>query len=231
VLKAVLETIEGVDDAVSSLYEEIDGAYYLKIDGIDDHHGIKNLKSSLSHVKNDKDTLREQIKQLKAENAKSISEKSQSSKEGDEALMEVRGLKDLAETLKAENQSLKENSRRSLVEGELTSALASNGVTDPNLLKAATLMLKEQVNVDDNNTAYTDTEMGRLTVKNFVQSWASKEGKSFVKQATGGSASGSQSTGATKDNPWRKETFNLTKQAEILQNNPELVQSMKAAAL
>jgi hypothetical protein len=231
VLKAVLETLEGVDDALANLYEEIDGAYFLKIDGIDDHHGIKNLKSSLSHVKNDKDTLKEQIKQLKAENAKSISEKSQSSKEGDEALMEVRGLKDLAETLKAENQSLKENSRRSLIERELTSALASNGVTDPIFLKAATLMLKKQVNVDDNNTAYTDTDMGRLTVKSFVQSWASKEGKSFVKQATGGSASGSQSTGATKDNPWRKETFNLTKQAEVLQNNPELVQSMKAAAL
>ena len=229
-LKAVLETLEGVDDAVSSLYEEIDGTFYLKIEGIDDHHGIKNLKSSLSHVKNDKDTLREQIKQLKAESEKSKAVNSQKAKDGDEALMEVRGLKDLAETLKAENQSLKENSRRSLIEGELTGALASSGVTDPNLLKAATLMLKEQVNVDDNNKAYTDTDMGRLSVKDFVQSWASKEGKSFVKQATGGSASGSQSNGVAKDNPWRKETFNLTKQAEIMLNNPELVQSMKAAA-
>ena len=37
-------------------------------------------------------------------------------------------------------------------------------------------------------------------------------------------------TGYTGKNPWKKETFNLTEQARIIKENPELAKQLQAAA-
>lgn len=41
---------------------------------------------------------------------------------------------------------------------------------------------------------------------------------------------GKGNAGAAKDNPWSKDSWNLTKQMEMELNNPELAKSMKASA-
>ncbi len=50
-------------------------------------------------------------------------------------------------------------------------------------------------------------------------------------KASGGSANGGSGSGATgQDNPWKKDTLNLTKQAQLIKDNPELATQMKKAA-
>ncbi len=55
-------------------------------------------------------------------------------------------------------------------------------------------------------------------------------GKKFLRNtSTGGGASSAPNSTQTV-NPFKKETFNLTAQAQLLQENPELYKQMKAAA-
>lgn len=46
-LKAVLSSLDGLDDSVKSLYEEKDGKYYLNLEGIEDHPSTSALKNAL----------------------------------------------------------------------------------------------------------------------------------------------------------------------------------------
>jgi len=56
-------------------------------------------------------------------------------------------------------------------------------------------------------------------------------GKKFLRNSSsGGGASGNSNSSSTVVNPFKKETFSLMKQAELLKSNPELYQQMKAAA-
>jgi hypothetical protein len=59
----------------------------------------------------------------------------------------------------------------------------------------------------------------------------SAEGKAYIKNAsTGGGAGGSKMAPGTVKNPWAKDTLNLTEQARLIKENPQLAVSMKAQA-
>jgi len=45
-LKAVLETLEGVDDAVQSFYAEKDGVFILDVEGMDSHPEVRGVIGS-----------------------------------------------------------------------------------------------------------------------------------------------------------------------------------------
>lgn len=51
-----------------------------------------------------------------------------------------------------------------------------------------------------------------------------------VNTSGGGAEGGSKGIPAGTTNPWKKETFNLTKQAELLRNDPALAAALKAQA-
>jgi hypothetical protein len=51
-----------------------------------------------------------------------------------------------------------------------------------------------------------------------------------VSRNNGGGASGSKAPGSNVGNPWKKEEVNLTKQGQILRENPTLAATLKAAA-
>ena len=61
-LKAVLDTLEGLDESLHGLYKEVDGKFILDIDGIDDHPATKGMKV----------VLEDQKKKFKAEHAKVV---------------------------------------------------------------------------------------------------------------------------------------------------------------
>jgi hypothetical protein len=70
------------------------------------------------------------------------------------------------------------------------------------------------------------------TVNDIFQSFiATEEGKFFLlANSTGGGASGSSSTKSSVNNPYKKETFNLTEQMILEKENPEKAASLKAQA-
>lgn len=53
-LKARLDSLDDVPEALHELYEEVDGAFVLALDDIDAHPGVKGLKSALDKEKKDR---------------------------------------------------------------------------------------------------------------------------------------------------------------------------------
>lgn len=116
-----------------------------------------------------------------------------------------------------------------VIEQGLSAALLESGVTNPALLKAAKAMHKSAITLGDDGLL-----MGDKPLQDSLKSWAEgDEGKAFISAGgnSGGNA-GNLGNGNVdvKDNPFAKETFNLTKQGELTRTQPEVAEQLKAAA-
>ena len=102
------------------------------------------------------------------------------------------------------------------------------------LSKEASKMLSEHnIHADDELLAFVvkdDAEATKLAVDSFVALVNSKV-TDGVKQALSGTPpKASATTASGAKNPFNKDTFNLTEQAKLLKENPELYKQLKAQA-
>lgn len=75
-----------------------------------------------------------------------------------------------------------------------------------------------------------DGQTGESAVRQFL---STDFGKKFLKNLSCGGGAGNGTNGTNGQqvvNPWKKETLNLTEQARLLREHPELAQQMKASA-
>jgi len=237
-LQTVLDTLDGVDDALKAHYAEKDDKFILQISGVDNHPDVANLKSAYERTKADRDaarTERDAAKALAQDFPQDFDlkkwEKLKDGKADEAALIQLR------QTLEAERDDWKGKfetaqgtSLKNALERDLTDALNAAGVTNPAYAKAARMLLADGVKVGDDGKPFVDTDMGPLGVVEHVARWAAGEGKDFVKQPTGIDATGGKSGKPSGDNPWKSETRNLTRQAEILKTDPQAAAQMRAAA-
>ena len=205
-LKTVLDTLEGVDDALKSFYAETDGKFFLQVEGVDNHPDVANLKSAYERVKQDKTALMAERDTLKAKVAgipdDFDAEKWSKLKDGkadDAALIAMRqGLEAERDEWKGKYTTLTETARKNAVERDLSDALVKVGVTSPSFMNAARMMLSQQVRVGDDGKAYVETDMGPLGLGDYVTRWAAGDGKDFVTPPTGAGAKGGKGNGGTK---------------------------------
>ena len=66
-LKAVLQTLDQVPEALRAHYQARDGVFVLSIDGIDDHPGVGELKRALDRQKADRAKAQDDVKALRQE--------------------------------------------------------------------------------------------------------------------------------------------------------------------
>lgn len=189
-LKAQLETLDGIDDAVKPFYAERDGKFVLDVEGIDDHPEVANLKNAYGRTKEDREKAKSETANLKAQ----IAELQKGAP--DTAATQAK-LSSLQEQLDAANA--KANDWQGKYVGKardeaLTSALQSSGVTNPTFLKAAQAMLSGMVKLSEDGTATVETGMGPKLLGEFVKGWAASDGKDFVTAAQGGGARGNDGT-------------------------------------
>ena len=197
-LKTVLESLDGVDDAVKSFYAETDGKFILQVDGVDSHPDVANLKSAYERTKADRDAARaerdEAKGKLKAVPDDFDAEKWAKIKDGkpDEA-----ALIQLRKELEAERDAQKDRADKaeakalqSALDRDLTDALTEAGVTNPSFAKAARTMLSDGVKIDETGKPYVETDMGPLALTEHVKRWAAGDGKDFVTPPQGGGGKG-----------------------------------------
>lgn len=237
-LKTLLDTLDGVDDAVKPFYTETDGKFILQIDGVDSHPDVANLKSAYERTKADRDTARTERDAAKAL-AKDFpddfdAEKWAKLKDGkpDEA-----ALIKLRETLEADRDEWKgkfetanKTALKNATDRDLTDALNAAGVTNPTFAKAARGMLADGVKIGEDGKPFVETDMGPLPLSEHVKRWAGGEGKDFVTPASGGGSKGGEGKGGSDSNPWAKDTRNLTQQAALMKSDPAEAERLKAAA-
>lgn len=187
-LKTVVETLDGLDEAMKPLYAEADGKFVLQVEGIDAHPDVSNLRNAYERVKADREAAKAAEKRAKDDLAAAMKDKPDA-----EALVKMREeLEGKINALTAERDDLSGKLTGVTRDRALSDALSSAGVTNPAFVRAATAMLGGQVKMVDGK-AIVETDMGPVDVAQHVKRWAASEGKDFVTPPAGGGAKGNDS--------------------------------------
>lgn len=207
-IKAVLETLDGVDDAVKAFYTETEGKFVLQVDGVDNHPEVANLKSAYERTKRDRESA-------KAETATLKSQIAELQKGAPDTAATQAKIAQLEEQLAAEQAKVGEwRTKYTGVTRDqaLAGSLQSAGITSPTFLKAAQAMLSGMVKLGEDGTAYVETGMGPKVLGDFVKSWAATEGKDFVTPPAGGGSKGGG--GGNSAATMKRSDFNALSPAE-----------------
>jgi len=204
-IKTVLDTLDGVDDAVKPFYAQDGERYVLQVEGIDHHPEVANLKSAYERTKADKQAMATERDAFKAKVANlpedfdpEVWKRAKAGKPDEAELVKVRQtletrIADLEKQLDGERAT----TRKTVLERDLTDALTAAGVTESVFVKAARTMLEPTVKIVDGKPV-VETDMGPMPLAQHVARWVGGEGKAFVTAPKGGGAKGGQGgTGQT----------------------------------
>lgn len=250
-LKALLNDLDGLSPEIAALYDEKDGGFVLAIEGLDQHPGAAALKAALDRVRGERRALSDKLTVAEsrldglpddfdaAEYERLKATDSGEAPKIDERLERQRAdleKKHAAEKAKLDGRIAKLDGtlRKTLVDEGLTKALIEAGVSK-DFLPAAKALLKERgavklIEEDDEFQVLADNGIDdRMPLPKFVADWASDEGKHFIAKPTGGDAKGGDAK-RFADNPFAKDSFNRTKQAELIDANPGKARQMAEAA-
>jgi len=215
-LKALLETLDGVDDAVKPFYAERDGKFVLAVEGIDDHPEVANLKTAYGRTKTDKEAAKQEAATLKAK----IAELEKGAPDTAATQAKLTALQEQLDAANAKAGEWQGKYTGVTRDQALTSALQSAGITNPTFLKAAQAMLSGNVKLGDDGTAFVETGMGPKMLGDYVKTWAASEGSAFVTPAQGGGAKGN--TGGAKQSPGNLGGTKEERVAAMKQRFPDL---------
>lgn len=185
-LKALLETLDGVDDAVKPFYAERDGKFVLDVDGVDDHPDVANLKNAYQRTKDDREKAKSEAASLKTQ----IEELKKGAPDTAATQAKIAQLQEQLDTANAQIGDWKTKYTGVTRDQALQGALQGAGITSPTFLKAAQAMLSGMVKLGEDGTAFVETSMGPKMLGDYVKGWAASEGKDFVTPPKGGGAGG-----------------------------------------
>jgi hypothetical protein len=251
-LKAILDSLDGVETTLHDLYEEKDGKFVLQIEGIESHPGAQSLKSALDRVRSEKRAVTDKLTAAESrleglpddfdadayETMRGLAEGKEPPKL-EERLERQKA--DLEKKHKAEKDRLEARAvelvgtlRRVMVDDGLTKALLDAGI-DKTFLPAAKALLKEKgqiklVEDDDAIQVFADDGVNdRTALSDYVRKWSTEdEGKPFIAKPTGGGAGGGDGK-RFGENPFDPKNPNRTKQQELIVANDAKARQMAEA--
>jgi hypothetical protein len=218
-LKAVLDTLEGLNEDHRGLYVEDDGKFFLDIeaDTIKDHPATRPIKVALDRLKgevSDKQTrLADALAKLeakpaptKADDAEMVRLRQALEKERDDAITERDGLRKEVYGYK--------------VESVLEAELRSGGVTDPAFLRAAKRDIAEKVTLVDGKAVVQTADLGDFSASDYVKRYLAGEGKAFVSKPQGGGAQPATGTGGKTISASQLDGMTPQEKAAFYKANP-----------
>jgi hypothetical protein len=193
-LKAVLETLDGIDDAVKPFYAEADGRFVLAVEGVDDHPEVANLRNAYARTKDGAAAAKAEAAALKAR----IADLEKGAPDTAATQAKLAQLQEQLAAKEAEAQTFQAKYMGVTRDQALSTALQAAGISEPTFLKASQAMLSGMVKLGEDGTAYVETGMGPKVLADFIKGWAASEGKAFVTPPAGGGAKGKDGPGAGK---------------------------------
>jgi hypothetical protein len=184
-LKTILETLDGVDDAVAAFYTEDDGKYILQVEGVDEHPDVANLRNAYQRTKADREQAKTEVKTL----SQQLAEMQQNRPDEAQLVAMRQELESKAQAESARAADLEKRLMGVTRDRSLDEALASAGITNPTFQKAARALLAPQVKVEGDR-AIIETDMGPMALQEHVKRWVASEGSAFVTPPSGGGARG-----------------------------------------
>lgn len=190
-LKALLDTLDGVDDALKPFYAERDGKFALDIDGVDDHPDVASLRNAYSRTKEDREKSKQEAATLKQQ----IAELQKGAPDTAATQAKIAALQEQLDAANGKATEWQTKFTGITRDQALANSLQTAGITNPTFLKAAQAMLAGSVKLGDDGTAYVETSMGPKVLGDFVKGWAAQDGKDFVTPPKGGDARGGDRSG------------------------------------
>lgn len=223
-LKAVLDSLEGVDDAVKGLYVERDGKHYLDAEGVED---VSGLKSSLEKQKREAKEAREALKRYdgidpeefqRLKEAADAAEAKKLEAEGNYKEIRERDAKAHAKELEKRDAEIGRRDRfieKLVIENELNAAIEKVGVIPELKDGARALFMIKGAKVVATEDGYNGL-LGDVPISDYVESWAKTDEAAHYLRPTGAGGSGTKSgKAAPSGNKPRSEMSNAEKAAFI----------------
>lgn len=219
-LKAVLDALDGVDDAIKPLYVEAEGKFVLAIEGVDDHPEVANLRNAYTRTKDDREKTKAEAASLKSR----IADLEKGAPDTAATQAKLTALQEQLTAAEAKASDYQTKLTGVTRDRALGDALTAAGIVDPTFLKASQAMLSGVVKMGDDGTAYVETGMGPKVLRDFVKGWAASEGKAFVTPPAGGGAKGSTGGAPGKSIAAADlETMTPEAKARFFRENPGIV--------
>lgn len=216
-LKAVLDSLEGLDDSLKPLYAENEhGEFVLDLDGVDSHPAVRGLAAALDNKKGALGKLRKQLEAFGDTTAEDLQEKlerleeleGQQSGGGDDQAAALRQLQEKlegkhgkeAQKLQTRIDTLTTALQRRVIDGEIDRA--TDGIFKPELRQAVRALLKQRSptmveNDDGEFVGVFKSDLngvpGDHSIGDFVKEWMKTEEAAPFLPASGRTGSGAES--------------------------------------
>lgn len=258
-LKAVIDSLDGLDDAFHGLYTEKDGKFLLTgVEGIKTqadvdrvnralvaekaaHKATKDKLAPLASYLDDVDATvakLDKYDELEQAAAGKIDEKAIEGIVATRLKSQMTPLERRAaaaeaerDALKAANGELTAKEKRRIIHDAVRTAAVKSKMLDTAMDDA--LMLAERVmEVDEDGNVLTKDKAG-VTPGIDVTTWLTEvqpKRPHWWPASQGGGAKGSGGGGGFSNNPWTAEHWNMTEQGRILNENPTRAENMAKSA-
>lgn len=255
-LKAIVESLDSVDEKYHDLYSERDGKFYLNpIEGMKSEADVLRLQSALTKERAEHKVTKgklESFGDLDPEEVLSQLDRISELEEAAKGKLDENQLNNLVETrlksrmaplerrieaLTTENSQLLETNEqfvqreKSQTISQKISAAAQSLKVIPEALDDV-LLYSSQFEIDESGNVVTKESLGSLAGLD-PEAWFRnvQDKKPHWFGPTEGAGTRSPRGGRQVKNPWSKATFNLTEQGRITMENPELADQLKRSAV
>lgn len=243
----IMDTLEGLPEAVQALYTPKDGKYILAgVQGVKTEDDVNRVMEALNKERNDHKATKERWRALQDyapdEILSALDEasrlKQKASKEGTDDSLKLAPLQREKERLSNEllqAQNMIEQFKAREKERVISDAVRRAGTElkmRPTAIEDALLLAKLTFDVDDNGKVFTKQDGANIGGLE-PSAWLSEMQQArphWWPDNIGGGATGGNGAGFVHNNPWKKESLNLTQQGEIFKANPTLARQLAAAA-
>lgn len=234
-LKLIVEKIEEVGEAHRSLYAERDGKFHLDVEGLEDTSGLKSALESERKLRKDAEKRLGTLKDIDPEEYARLKELDGKRIETSEELKRLTDKHSAREKeLLGQTEKLMGELRTMRLDDALKSAALENGVHKDYADDFVTILKTKHVRLDDSlklQVIDADGDPSTQTLEGLMKDMKAKKPGYFEgSSASGGGSQQNRGGSGGVVNPWKKETYNLTKQGDILESDPALAKSLAAEA-
>lgn len=233
-LKTVLDTLDGVDDAIKPYYTEVDGVFVLQVDGVDNHPEVANLRNAYAAEKQKRQQLGQELATAR-ERLKSVPDDFDPEKWKNAGKADPQELVNLRKTLEAERDewrekftSLETRTRQDAIREAVQKALADQNVPEGARRGAALDMMDgKKVEMTDGRPMI-ETDMGPMPIADYAKRWVASEGRGYIPDPKGGGSKGNGGSTATITRE-QFEAMGDADRTDLFRKDPETFKRLSAA--
>lgn len=252
-LKAKVDKLEDVDAAYHDLYEEKDGAFVLKpIEGMKpqaefdvvhtalgkertEHRSTKTKLATeiqrATELEGERDVLTQALEGKGDDSTTAKLIEQRVSQQTAPLARQVKDLEGKLATANTEIEGFRTRDVRTSLEKAISKAAAGAHVRDTAIEDA--VLLGQSIFELVDGQVVTKADIAGVTPGVSPEVWFTgiKQAKPhWFKESAGGGAGGGNGGGGAGDNPWTKANWNLTKQGQVLRENPTRAAQLAKAA-